>query len=364
MSEADVCLALETVLEDHMGVVDNDDSVVSVVTDDKFVTMMINKGTDLSGSLLGIKAAKWEHIYALYIKHSQHIGFSVKKSTSRRANKKDRPFIERYFRCSCEGNHGNKSKGGLNGDVKVFNGNLRNVSITHCECKACVKTQVNAEGVWEVLQHEIEHNHSLTPPPEWQHHHRSERKISEAEGELIKAMTEAHVPPSVQFRVDATAAGGDEFVGHTKRDYINYVNRLRMKKIEGGDAATLINLLTSRQAEEPGFFFRVQFNEEGRLSNIFWRDPMMIEDYLLYRDVIIFDTTYRTNRYNLICRAFVGINNHWSNVMLGCAFLSNENQESFEWLFKVFNESMGDEIRPVSIFTDQDQAIANAIKKV
>ncbi|XP_074265988.1 protein FAR1-RELATED SEQUENCE 5-like [Silene latifolia] len=68
--------------------------------------------------------------------------------------------------------------------------------------------------------------------------------------------------------------------------------------------------------------------------------------------------------YNLICGAFVGINNHWSNVMFGCAFLSNENQESFEWLFKVFNESMGDEIRPVSIFTDQDQAIANAIKEV
>ncbi|XP_074318723.1 protein FAR1-RELATED SEQUENCE 5-like [Silene latifolia] len=177
-------------------------------------------------------------------------------------------------------------------------------------------------------------------------------------------MTDGHVPSSLQFRVAAAAGGGDEFVGHTKRDHISYVNRLRMKKIEGGDAATLINVLTSRQAEEPGFFFRVQFNEEGRFSNIFWRDAMMREDYLLYRDVIIFDTTYRTNRYNLICGAFVGINNHWSNVMFGCAFLSNENQESFEWLFKVFNESMGDEILPISIFTDQDQAIANAIKEV
>ncbi|XP_074277353.1 protein FAR1-RELATED SEQUENCE 5-like [Silene latifolia] len=288
-------------------------------------------GTNLSGSLLGIKAAKWEHIYALYIKHSQHIGFSVKKSTSRRANKKDRPSIERYFRCSCEGKHGNKSKAGLNVDVEVFISNLRNVSIT---------------------------------PPEWQYHHRSERKISEAEGELIKAMNEAHMSPSVQFKVAAEAADGDEFVGHTKQDHINYVNRLQMKKIEGGDAATLINLLTSRQAEEPGFFCRVQFNEEARLSNIFWWDSMIREDYLLYRDVIIFDTTYRTNRYNLICGAFIDINNHWSNAMFRCALLSNENQESFEWLFKVFNESMGDEIRPVSIFNEQDQAIANAIKEV
>ncbi|XP_074278715.1 protein FAR1-RELATED SEQUENCE 5-like [Silene latifolia] len=133
-------------------------------------------------------------------------------------------------------------------------------------------------------------------------------------------MTEAHVPPSVQFRVAVAGAGGDAFVGHTKRDHINYVNRLKMKLIEGGDAATLINLMSSRQAEE--------------------------------------------SRYNLICGAFVGINNHWSNVMFGCAFLSNEREESFEWLFNIFNEFMGDDVRPILIFTDQDQAIANAIETV
>ncbi|XP_074301582.1 protein FAR1-RELATED SEQUENCE 5-like [Silene latifolia] len=177
-------------------------------------------------------------------------------------------------------------------------------------------------------------------------------------------MTEAHVPSSVQFRVAAAGAGGDAFVGHTKRDHINYVNRLKMKSIEGGDAATLINLMTSTQAEESGFFFRVQFDEKGRLSNLFWRDAMMRDDYLLYGDVKIFDTTYRINRYNLICGAFVGINNHWSNVMFGYAFLWNEREESFEWLFNVFNESMGEDVRPVSIFTDQYQAIANAIETV
>ncbi|XP_074309886.1 protein FAR1-RELATED SEQUENCE 5-like [Silene latifolia] len=290
--------------------------------DDDFATMLMSKGTDLSGCLLGIKARKWEHIFSLYKKHSQLKGFSIKKSTSRRADVKDRPLIERYFRCSCEGVHAN--------------GN-------------------------EVVQHVLEHNHPFTPV-QWQHHHRLKRKITEAEGELIKAMTEAHVPPSVQFRVAAAGAGGDAFVGHTKRDHINYVNRLKMKSIEGGDAATLINLMTSRQAEESGFFFRVQFDEKGRLSNLFWRDAMMRDDYLLYGDVKIFDTTYRTNRYNLICGAFVGINNHWSNVMFGCAFLSNEREESFEWLFNVFNESMGEDVHHVSIFTDQDQAIGNAIE--
>ncbi|XP_074267111.1 protein FAR1-RELATED SEQUENCE 7-like [Silene latifolia] len=52
-------------------------------------------------------------------------------------------------------------------------------------------------------------------------------------------MTEALVRPSVQYRVLAAISGGEEFVRHTKRDHINYVNRLKMRAIEGGDASTL-----------------------------------------------------------------------------------------------------------------------------
>ncbi|XP_074314449.1 protein FAR1-RELATED SEQUENCE 5-like [Silene latifolia] len=254
-----------------------------------------SKGTNYSKSLSGRTTDKWEEIYEMYRKHSQAVSFSIRKSTSRRANGPGTPEIERYF---------------------------------------------------------------------WQQHHRSERRISGAEAETIRALTEALVRPSVQYKVATVAAGGESFVGHTKRDHINFVHRLKSNAIEGGDAATLVNLLTKRQAENPGFFFRVQFNEEGRLCHLFWCDSMMREDYRLYHDVLIFDTTYRTNRYNLICGAFVGINNHWSNVMFGCAFLSDEKEESFQWLLNVFNEAMGDDLRPVSIFTDQDKAMTNALEAV
>ncbi|XP_074266173.1 protein FAR1-RELATED SEQUENCE 5-like [Silene latifolia] len=299
----------------------------------------------------------------MYRKHSQAVGFSIRKATSRRVNGPGTPEVERYFVCSCEGKHGNGSRLGLNGLPHVATNNLRNAAITRCECKAGLRSQVNEVGQWEVLQHITEHNHALTPT-QWQQHHRSERRISDVEAETIKAMTEAFVAPSVQYKVAAAAAGSDVFVGHSKRDHINFVHRLKIKAIESGDAATLINLMTRRQSEDPGFFFRVQFNEEGRLCHLFWCDSMMREDYRLYHDVLIFDTTYRTNRYNLICGAFVGINNHWSNIMFGCVFLSDEKEEAFQWLFNVFNEAMGDDLRPVSIFTDQDKAMSNAVEAV
>ncbi|XP_074318373.1 protein FAR1-RELATED SEQUENCE 5-like [Silene latifolia] len=264
-----------------------------------------SKGTDYSKSLSGMTAEKWEEIYEMYRKHSQAVGFSIRKATSRRANGSGTAEVERYFVCSCEGKHGN-------GLPHISTNQSRNAAITRCECRACLRSQLNEDGQWE-----------------WQQHHRYERQISdaEAEAEIIRALTEALVRPSVQYKVATAAAGGEAFVGHTKRDHINFVHRLKSKAIEGGDAATLVNLLTKRQAEDLGFLFRVQFNEEGRLCHLFWCDSMMREDYRLYHDVLIFDTTYRTNRYNLIYGAFVGINNHWSNVMFGCAFLSDKKEE-------------------------------------
>ncbi|XP_021746804.1 uncharacterized protein LOC110712643 [Chenopodium quinoa] len=90
---------------------------------------------------------------------------------------------------------------------------------------------------------------------------------------------------------------------------------------------------------------------------------MILEDYRIYGDVLVFDTTYRTNRYNLICAPFVSINNHWHNCMFACAFIGNKKTDSFVWLLETFLKAMENRT-PTSIFTDQDQAMANAIEQV
>ncbi|KAM1374811.1 hypothetical protein ACFX2I_025323 [Malus domestica] len=65
----------------------------------------------------------------------------------------------------------------------------------------------------------------------------------------------------------------------------------------------------------------------------------------------------------MICAPFVGVNHHWSNVLLGYAFLLDEKTATFEWLFEAFLESMGNR-KPTTIFIDQCQAMANAIMVV
>ncbi|KAK9749899.1 hypothetical protein RND81_02G158900 [Saponaria officinalis] len=262
-----------------------------------------------------MKSKEWKHLLIVYRRHAQAMGFSARIGTCRRKHRVDSPEYERYFICSCQGEHGNCKPRDTVAAPKAKKSNTKKVNITRCECRVSIRTQINSEGLWQVRDHKIDHNHPLTPT-QWQHHH---RKITGEEGEIIEIMIKAMVSPSVQYRVAAATFRGEEFVGHTKRDHINFVNRLKMHAIEGGDASTLVNLLNKRQTEEPGFFYRVQFGEGGRLCHLFWRDSMMKEDYLLYHDV---------------------------------------------WLFKAFNESMGEDVIPISIFTDQDLAMANAIEKV
>ncbi|KAF1885991.1 hypothetical protein Lal_00032301 [Lupinus albus] len=85
-------------------------------------------------------------------------------------------------------------------------------------------------------------------------------------------------------------------------------------------------------------------------------------DYDCFGDVMVFDTTCRTNRFNLICAPVVGVNHQWKNVMFGCALLADETAVSFTWLFKAFLESMGNQ-QPKTIFTDQDASMAKAIRE-
>ena len=56
------------------------------------------------------------------------------------------------------------------------------------------------------------------------------------------------------------------------------------------------------------------------------------------------------------------VNHYWQNVMFKCAFLLNEITTSFKWLSKSFLNSMGNQ-SPVIIFTNQYQAMSNAIEK-
>ena len=104
-------------------------------------------------------------------------------------------------------------------------------------------------------------------------------------------------------------------------------------------------------------------DDEGRLRNVFWADARSRASYEFFGDVITFDTTYLTNSYDMPFAPFVGVNHHGQSILLGAGLISNEDIETFAWLFNTWLGCMNGKA-PNAIVTDQARAMRNAIERV
>lgn len=138
---------------------------------------------------------------------------------------------------------------------------------------------------------------------------------------------------------------------------------MRKLRLGEGDAAAIQTYFSKMQALCPGFYFSVDLDEECRLRNVFWADNRCRQAYKEFGDVVTFDTTYLTNRYDMPFAPFVGVNHHGQSTLFGCGLLSNEDTRTFVWLFSTWLQCMEDKA-PTGIITDQDRAMQNAIEIV
>ncbi|KAL0907915.1 hypothetical protein M5K25_022370 [Dendrobium thyrsiflorum] len=308
-----------------------------------------NVDEDFSDLLQGSYKSEKE-AYEKYCHYAHTHGFSVRKEHhsywpgTRKVKSKD-------FVCS---KAGFKKAKELNPNTKYRK------SCTRTGCPAMVSFAVTQEGIWTVKRSIESHNHELAKPDD-QHLLRSSRHITDESASVLKSMSDAGISTVNAFTYLSEEVGGVENLGFTKRDAYNYLQKERRAKIENGDTYSLIQLFKERVAADNMFAWDVQLDEQERLMNFFWADGLARIDYDCFGDVIIFDTSYRLNKYNLACAPIVGVNNHWQNIILGIAFLSDETIESFTWLFTTFLRIM-DNKHPITIFTDQDQAMARAIE--
>ena len=135
-------------------------------------------------------------------------------------------------------------------------------------------------------------------------------------------------------------AGVPLYLGYGLRDVYNKLAEITKKSLEGGDAYALINIFKRRFENETGFYYDFEIDPDRNLVNFFWHDTQMLDDYKVFWNLGVFDTMYRTNKYDMICAPVIGMNHHSKNVMFRCGFLLNGKIDSFIWLFLTFLKSM------------------------
>ncbi|KAF3679774.1 hypothetical protein FXO38_02609 [Capsicum annuum] len=193
----------------------------------------------------------------------------------------------------------------------------------------------------------MEHNHEMASPKK-RHLLRSARSITKTKKLVIENTINAGIKPIATYSYLVEETGRDDVLGYSKKDCFNFIHQLMKSKVEAEDAQSVVNEFNNRQRM---ILFFIGMDNRSRI------------DYDIFGDVVSFDTTYRTNKYHMICAPFIEINYHWQNIIFGCAFLSDESAKSFKWLFSTFLKSMGG-ISPQTIITDQAQGMTIGIREV
>ncbi|XP_057439848.1 protein FAR-RED IMPAIRED RESPONSE 1-like [Lotus japonicus] len=140
----------------------------------------------------------------------------------------------------------------------------------------------------------------------------------------------------------------------------NYIAKVRQLKLGVGDAKALRNYFTRMQRRNSNFFYVIDMDDDSHLRNVFWADARSRAAYDSFGDIVSFDSTYLTNRYNIPFSPFVGVNHNGQSILFGCGLLSREDKETYVWLFKSRMECMRGRA-PKAITTYQCRSIQAAV---
>ncbi|CAB5382954.1 unnamed protein product [Rhizophagus irregularis] len=109
---------------------------------------------------------------------------------------------------------------------------------------------------------------------------------------------------------------------------------------------------------------KAHFDEtDGRLTSIFWMFPTQKQLWLRYHDVVINDSTYKKNRYDLTLNIIVCIDCDNHTRLVACALVDDEIKATFKWIYENIKIATGN-IVPYSIYTDGDPTMFRTIKSV
>ncbi|XP_057432495.1 protein FAR-RED IMPAIRED RESPONSE 1-like [Lotus japonicus] len=232
---------------------------------------------------------------------------------------------------------------------------------TKTECKARLSACVSSDGTVVVSRVNLGHNHDLSPTKA--RFLRCNKNLEPRIKRRLELNDQVGINVSRNFRAFVVEANGYDNLTFGEKDCRNYIDKVRRLRLGTGDAQAIQNYFVRKQKQNSQFYYVMDVDDDSHLRNVFWADARSRIAYEYFGEVITFDTTYLTNKYDMPFAPFVGVNHHGHSLLLGCALLSNEDTQTFTWLFSRWLECMHGRA-PNAIITDQDRTMKNAIEAV
>ncbi|XP_073119725.1 protein FAR1-RELATED SEQUENCE 5-like [Henckelia pumila] len=250
---------------------------------------------------VGMKFRSVDEIYEIYKKYTYRMGFPIRRRTSR----KGKNGVIRNVAFTC-GREGNRSRGATT--------SLKPSATSQTRCKDRLNAAADAFGVWRVTIKELKHNNEISPSKSRMY--RCNRQLTENVKRKLELNDIAGIPLNKSYKSIVVEAGGYENMTFIEKDCRNFIDK------------------------SPGFYFSIDYDEDGRLKNVFWADKRCRLAYKELGDVVTFDTKYLTNKYDTSFAPFVGVNHHGKSTLFGFGMIAGEDTDTFVWLFRMWLDCM------------------------
>ncbi|XP_039140569.1 protein FAR1-RELATED SEQUENCE 5-like [Dioscorea cayenensis subsp. rotundata] len=181
-------------------------------------------------------------------------------------------------------------------------------------------------GLWTVKTFEDVHNHHLLRTPSKVMKMRSHRHISVTCRSLMETLHKSRVGPSQMSRILNETLSNTGSASITPNDCSNHLRGVRSNNI-GQECMAIVKFFKEKKLNDDFFFFDMELDEFGQTRCVFWADGRSRVAYSEFGDIVVFDTTYQTNRFCFPFAPFVGVNHHKQSILFGCALMADEKEE-------------------------------------
>jgi hypothetical protein len=216
-------------------------------------------------------------------------------------------------------------------------------------CPAKIRLGRTSDHGWIVVEHVEEHNHEMSESygetKQWPSHHHLDIYTQS----LIRKLRENNIGITKLYSILGTFFGKMANVPTTKRCLKTLCHKINREEAEDDINKTLL-LFSELMKDDPGYKYVIDRDEDGRIRTLMWSNSKSRMQYSHFGDAITFDTTYKTNLYEMPFGLFVGVNNHFQSVLLAGVLMTDETIETFQWIFKEFAKLMGGK-EPKTILT-------------
>jgi len=222
-------------------------------------------------------------------------------------------------------------------------------SSSKTNCKAMLRLYRTSDDGWIVGEHISEHNHPLSETCGEKKHWPSHHHLDKYTKDLIRMLRENNIGITKLYTILGNFFGSMQNVPATKRCLKSVCQKINREQAED-DIKKTLDLIRDLRKNDPGFLYSVDTDDEGRIKTLMWTNSRSRMQYEHFGDVVSFDTTFKTNLYDMPFGLFVGVNNHFQTVLFAGVLMTDEKIESFKWVFREFASLMGGK-EPKTILT-------------